>query len=64
MLIIKNGPDPSEVKVFKANAPPQGRCDNLLKTFKLLTMIKGKECIQVIDTIYEEIAEKSKQKMN
>ena len=32
ILIIKNGPDANEAKVFKANAPPQGRCDNLLST--------------------------------
>ena len=29
----------------------------------MLTRIKGKECIKVIDTIYEGIAEKSKQKI-
>ena len=42
---------------------PQGSCDCLFNTFKLLTNFKKcRECNQVIDTIHEGIAEESKQK--
>ena len=36
VLVIQNSADPSEAKVIRAQAPPQGACNNLVCALKLL----------------------------
>ena len=36
VLVIQDGVDPREAKVFRAHAAPQGLCDNLIIALKLL----------------------------
>ena len=50
MLIITSGTEPNETEAFKANAPPQGTCDNFLNILKLLTNLGGKQCSRVVET--------------
>ena len=37
VLVIQDSVDPCEASVFRAHAAPQGLCDNLINSLKLLT---------------------------
>ena len=37
ILVIQDGMRASEAKVFRARAPPQGTCENLINALELLT---------------------------
>ena len=37
LLMIQDSVDPREAKVFRAHVVPQGLCDNLINSLKLLT---------------------------
>ena len=37
VLVIRDSTDPRKAKVFRAHAAPQGMCDNLINSLKLLT---------------------------
>ena len=54
-LGLQDSADPSEAKVFRAHAPPQGPCDNLMCALKMpATLQAGGD--KLMDTIFEGFA--------
>ena len=49
-LVIQDSADTSEAKVFRAHAPPQGACENLVCALKLLAkqQMGGESLMQVL----------------
>ena len=57
--VIQDSTNPSEAKVFRAHAPPQGPCENLMCAFKLLANLQARGS-NLLDAIFQVLQEQSR----